>query len=192
MTRRIYIAEDDQHLLDEAYREISAQYNLHLRGDTKGNIQSEIEQLYQFRRVDLPKANNGKYWRQLDITPNDLVVVDLHLGHYTDPATRERVPILFNGQDILRVLEKEKLNGNLQGLEKVLVATSLPLEVSEANPAAFYVNLQGFDIYGMEKGFNKQGRVQSYGISLAKKITEIYHEFGGVEEVPLNAGWRNE
>lgn len=192
MTHRIYIAEDNQNLLDEAFREIMALYNLNLKVDAKGEIQSTTEQAYQFRRVDLPNANIGKYWRELQITGEDLVVVDLHLGDYVDPISREKKSIPFTGRDILSLFQREKLSGNMQGLEKVLVATSLPLEVDFENPSAFYVGLRGFDVYGMEKGRDKTGRITSYGISLAQKISQIYDNFGGVEEMPLNAGWRNE
>ena len=142
--------------------------------------------------MDLPNANMGKYWRELQITGEDLVVVDLHLGDYVDPVSREKKSIPFTGRDILNLFQREKLSGNMQGLEKVLVATSLPLEVDFENPSAFYVGLRGFNVYGMEKGRDKTGRITSYGISLAQKISQIYDNFGGVEEMPLNAGWRNE
>ncbi len=191
MTRHIYIVEDEERLLDEAYRELEALYEINL-SINQGILQEKRECPYKLRRVDLPHANEAKYWRQLGIKTEDTVVLDLNFSHYRDVHTREHTKVDFTGKDVLKVLEAEKRKGNLPTLEKVLVATSLPLEVDSANPSAFYVGIQGFDVYGMEKGRDRQGRVIGYGRSLAERLVALYSDFARFEEQPLNEGWRSE
>ncbi len=192
MVRHIYIVEDEERLLDEAYRELQVLYDIHLQADRQGEIQEKREFPYRLRRVDLPHANERKYWNKLEITTNDTVVLDLNFNNYRDIHTREKRVVDFTGKDVLKVLEAEKRKRSLPGLERVLVATSLPLEVDSANPAAFYVGIQGFDLYGMEKGRDIQGRVIGYGRSLAERLVALYSDFARFDEQPLNEGWRNE
>ncbi len=132
---------------------------------------------YQVGEVDVSQANNLGYWQGLGIMPEDLVVLDLNLREPT-----------YSGLDVLRRLEDGKRRGNLPGLDKVLVATSIRGQVNPANPSGDIALTTGFDVYGLEKGVDASGRITpaGYGASLADKVESIY----AGSDTPLNDGWR--
>lgn len=150
---KIFIAEDEKDLIMEA----------------EGAFSTEEYQIYE---VDLEQANKPEYWESIDITKDDLVVLDLNFK------------MAYSGLDTLRLLETEKEKGHLAGLERVLVATSLKQQID--SPDVAFVN--GFDVYGLEKGVDasRQVDVAAYGNCLLSKVKSIY---SGSEKA-VNEGWR--
>ena len=128
--------------------------------------QAALATAYQFNEVLLSEGNSVLYWTSLGLTANDLPVLDLNLKSG------------YSGKDVLRLLEREKRKGTLNGLEQVVVATSMKQEISPGSVNPDIALLDGFKVYGLEKG--KEGG--SYGSSLAAIIETIY---AGIAK-PLN------
>ena len=144
------------------------------------------------------------YWTSLDVSPEDLVVLDLNLtGAFPkDIEPKQR----YGGKDTLKLLQELKNEGRLSGLEKVLVATSIKGEVDPRRAQVDFLECEGFDVYGMEKGVQEAvsrtsefgtGAIPSsklvavpsaYKLALVRTVQAIYE--GDIE--PLNKGWREQ
>lgn len=172
MTRRIYIAEDEQNLIDEA--------RTHLENSSLDSlVQTEhISNPYEVIVIDLDQANgNIKYWAGLGITTNDLLVFDLHYKNKN-----------FSGKELIKTVETGVQGGYLPGVKQALVSTS---KKGHATPGpeldADLAFTDGFDLYGLEKATEghrhlRETNVSLYGPSLRKKIDAIY---AGTEK-PIN------
>jgi len=196
MTSKIFIVEDDNTLIQDAQNVLDMQYKDYLSSNKLGGITHEIKLKYDFIPLELPKALDVTYWQDLGITTQDCVVLDLHYGNYMDPNTKTFQRIPFNGRDVLLMLAMNKENGRgLADLERVLIATSLPLEVNPEHVHPDIALISGFDVYGLEKGKNKKDEVVGYGKSLLDRLDAIYEPFLLSEDervTPLNIGWRGD
>ncbi len=171
MKRRIYLAEDEQNLIDEARN--------HLEDNLESLTQTElIGSNYEVIEIDLDAANeNVDYWKGLGITINDLLVFDLHY------KTKN-----FSGKDLIRTVERGVREGYLPGVKRGLVATSKKGHVTpgqELDPDLAFTD--GFDLYGLEKATSgprrlRQTNISMYGPALRKKVDAIY---AGTEK-PIN------
>jgi hypothetical protein len=161
MEKKIYILEDDERLVEKAQE---------VMNDTYTSVIA----------VGIGNANTPTYWRGLNIKSRDLVILDLNL---------KQAGVRYSGKDVLRILESEKRQGNLAGLEQVLVATSVQGEVDPHNVSPDIALIDGFDVYGMEKGTSEREGIDidKYGASLSEAIADIY---AGRAEA-LNKGWRS-
>ena len=195
MAKRILIIEDDGKLIEEAQNILDMGYTeeLCLVGE---KLMPEFNLKYDLIPLELPRVLDINYWDSLAIKQEDCVVLDLNYGNYMDLKTQKCVKVIFNGRDVLNLLAWNKANGKqVSNLEKVLIATSLPLEVDPANPHPDIALVSGFDVYGLEKGRDKKGNIVNYGSSLLDKLDHIYDWilFSREDrEVPLNQGWREE
>src|SRR3989338_614120 len=152
MTRRIFLAEDEGNLIEQAKQELEMIYDanevqIKVALGRFGTTQ-EFERRYEFISVDLPKAREGGYWNTLGIEAADLVVLDLNFKNYVNPETNVRTPLSFSGKEVLRTLQQEKKRGNLVGLERVLVATSMKAEVDPKHVSPDIAFVEGFKVYG--------------------------------------------
>ncbi|GEM_PF-1462042 len=198
MTRRIFLAEDEGNLIEQAKQELEMIYDeneVQIKvAPGRFRTTQEFERRYEFIAVDLPRAREGGYWNTLSIEAADLVVLDLNFKNYVNPETNVRTPLSFSGKEVLRTLEQEKKRGNLVGLERVLVATSMKAEVDPKHVSVDIAFVEGFKVYGLEKAMDQTGRIVDYGRSLAYKIHQIYEGAAGrVGEkiaLPLNQEWK--
>src|SRR3989339_1222437 len=155
---RLFILEDDYSLIEQ------------LMGST---------QEYLIEPLDLRQANTPTYLRGLDIKPTDTIILDLNLGLQR---------IRYSGLDVLNQIKDLKETGELAGLEKILVCTSL---ISEIDPQQPNINIAlppaeelGIEIYGLEKNM-KDGKLKTYVTTILSTIQEIYNG----ERLPLNCNW---
>ncbi len=198
MTRRIYLAEDEGNLIEQAKQELEMiydQYKVEVK-DKLGRFRTtqEFGRRYDFIQVDLPRSREGAYWSSLGIEAEDLVVLDLNFKNYVNPETKVRTPLSFSGKEVLRTLEQGKKKGSLAGLEQVLVATSMKAEVDPKHVSPDLAFVEGFKVYGLEKAVDQTGRIIDYGRSLAYMIHQIYEgaagRVGDKIVLPLNQEWK--
>lgn len=144
MVKRIILLEDDKNLVHEA--------------------EATLSRTYDFKEVPLSEANNAQYWQRLNLTAEDIPVLDLNLKSK------------YSGLDVLRLLQREKASGRLAGLEQVLVATSLKGQVSPESVSPDIAFIDEFSVYGIEKGQDAMRKVDvaDYGTSLVSMINSIY------------------
>lgn len=204
MTKQIFIVEDDGKLIEEAQRILDMDYEPLIsftgRNLTRDNklVGASLDFVlrYALIQLDLPKAMQIDYWNSLNITKDDCVVLDLHYGNYMDPNTKTVQRIPFNGRKVLLELAMNKANRiGVKDLERVLIATSLPLEVNPEHVHPEIALVSGFDVYGLEKGKDKTDKIIGYGKSLLERLDAIYEPLLLPEEqriTPLNLGWRSD
>ncbi len=151
MTRRIIMVEDDQNLLQEAQARLMA------GGYTP--LLAKIEE-----------TNTVNYWIGINLTKDDLVVMDLNF---------KLARVSFSGIDVLRMLDTEKMRGQLPGLEQVLVATGTKGQLSSVD---IRLDLTKYNVYGIEKAMSADGKavVGSYGQSLLNAVNDIYRGKGKI------------
>ena len=145
MTKRIIMVEDDQRLVAEATP------RLIVGGYTPFNTKLE-------------ETNTIEYWKKVNPTKDDLVVMDLNF---------KLAGVNFSGLTVLNLLNREKQRGQLPGLEQVLVATSLKQQL---NSPDICLDLTAYRVYGLEKamGPNNQVVSGSYANSLVDTIDKVY------------------
>ena len=145
MTRRIIMVEDDQRLVAEATP------RLIVGGYTPFNTKLE-------------ETNTIEYWKKVNPTKDDLVVMDLNF---------KLAGVNFSGLTVLNLLNREKQRGQLPGLEQVLVATSLKRQLDSPD---ICLDLTAYRVYGLEKavGPNNQVVSGSYANSLVDTIDKVY------------------
>ena len=150
----IYLLEDDKRFIAQA--EDSFQ-------------EAHAHTLYP---LEAQLSNKAEYWRNLDIMPHDLVVLDLNL---------QLAGARWTGLEVLQLLDNEKKAGRLPGLERVLIATGVPGQVDPENIYPEIGFVSRFKVYGMEKGEDSAGRTSAvgYGASLVRKVEAI---IAGTEE----------
>ena len=145
MTRRIIMVEDDQRLVAEATP------RLIVGGYTPFNTKLE-------------ETNTIEYWKKVNPTKDDLVVMDLNF---------KLAGANFSGLTVLNLLNREKQKGQIPGLEQVLVATSLKRQLDSPD---ICLDLTAYRVYGLEKavGPNNQVVSGSYANSLVDTIDKVY------------------
>ena len=145
MTKRIIMVEDDQRLVAEATP------RLIVGGYTPFNTKLE-------------ETNTIEYWKKVNPTKDDLVVMDLNF---------KLAGVNFSGLTVLNLLNREKQRGQLPGLEQVLVATSLKRQLDSPD---ICLDLTAYRVYGLEKavGPNNQVVSGSYANSLVDTIDKVY------------------
>jgi len=145
MTRRIIMVEDDQRLVAEATP------RLIVGGYTPFNTKLE-------------ETNTIEYWKKVNPTKDDLVVMDLNF---------KLAGVNFSGLTVLNLLNREKQKGQIPGLEQVLVATSLKRQLDSPD---ICLDLTAYRVYGLEKavGPNNQVVSGSYANSLVDTIDKVY------------------
>ncbi len=126
--------------------------------------EATLGEMYKFHEVPLSQANSVEYWRGLALTGDDIPIIDLNLKSK------------YSGLDVIRLLQREKSAGALNGLEHVLVATSLKGQVAPGSVSPDLAFVDGFRVYGVEKGVDAARKVDvaDYGTSLASMIGRIY------------------
>ena len=120
MTRRIIMVEDGQRLVAEATP------RLIVGGYTPFNTKLE-------------ETNTIEYWKKVNPTKDDLVVMDLNF---------KLAGVNFSGLTVLNLLNREKQKGQIPGLEQVLVATSLKRQLDSPD---ICLDLTAYRVYGLEK-----------------------------------------
>ena len=145
MTKRIIMVEDDQRLVAEATP------RLIVGGYTPFNTKLE-------------ETNTIEYWKKVNPTKDDLVVMDLNF---------KLAGVNFSGLTVLNLLNREKQKGQIPGLEQVLVATSLKRQLDSPD---ICLDLTAYRVYGLEKavGPNNQVVSGSYANSLVDTIDKVY------------------
>lgn len=179
-----YIVEDDRELIVRANGSL-----------TRGTIPNFP--LTEIVEADLEEANKSDYWRSLNITSEDIIILDLNLQRATVGGVKVVGRTIaggsrpgYSGFDVLRLLQESKRRGELTELERVLVATSIARTVRPRSVNPHLAFATGFDVYGMEKGVDATGKVDSRGYAqgLLATIARIYRG----EIAPLNQGWRGD
>lgn len=179
-----YIVEDDRELVVRANGPL-----------TKGVMPNFP--LTEIIEIDLENANQADYWKSLGITGDDVVILDLNLQRATVGGVKVVGRTIaggsrpgYSGFDVLKRLQESKRGGELPELERVLVATSIARTVRPRSVSPDLAFATGFDVYGMEKGVDATGKVDSRGYAqgLLATIARIYRG----EIAPLNQGWRGD
>ncbi len=167
MSRRIFLAEDQVALIKQARSSLE---EIADASHAMASLETGSSQ-YELHVVDIDRAYEQKsaYWNSLNISSNDLIVLDLHY------EGRD-----FQGKDLFFDLFDAKEDGNLPGLTKILVATSKKGQVSIGGSGLdpdFATAPQTIDVYGMEKATNPNLRstiVGQYGPALRSVVDDIY------------------
>lgn len=158
---KIFLLEDDPRLVEEARIALT----------DKG---------YTFQEVDLSKAYNAgnklqteQYWIGLGITSQDLVILDLNF---------KQKGVNYSGIEVLRFIDESK--GKLEGLERVLVATSMKQQLNSPDVCLTRNTPPALSVYGMEKATDakREVKLMDYGTGLGNTVDRIYQ---GTER-PLN------
>src|SRR3989338_1080337 len=145
MTKRIIMVEDDQRLVAEATPRL-------------------IVGVYTPLHTKLEETNTIEYWKKVNPTKDDLVVMDLNF---------KLAGVNFSVLTVLNLLNREKQRGQIPGLEQVLVATSLKRQLDSPD---ICLDLTAYRVYGLEKavGPNNQVVSGSYANSLVDTIDKVY------------------
>ena len=190
----IFIADDDVKLVKDAVSSLNIEFEVQqVPQPRRFNIKNTAEQFvhkYTITEIDLAQAMDIEYWDSLGINADDTVVLDIDFQEYKDPKTLQKVGLMYNGKDVLDFLDEQKQQHNfLNGLERVLVATSNVRMIEPQNPELSFI--RGFDIYGLAKGKDGEGNIIDYGKSVVQFLNAMYEDLGQQKVRALNYGLRD-
>lgn len=139
--------------------------------DTKAKAFLELQKRgYEFVDLAVERTNAITYWQEQNLTPDDLVCLDLKLIGYN-----------HSGQDVFVKLQQGKQRGVLPGLKQVLIQTHLKAEVDPKHINMYFATASEFQVYGYEKAVKPSSSPRErlvdpvpYAIGLVEAIEEIY------------------
>ena len=188
--KRILIADDDAQLVGKALEELFMRYT------QEGKI---LTPTYDVQKIDLFEVLNGSYWHSLNIQERDTVVLDFHYNPITkqDIAQSKGVydltkrnsgqsGFVYNAATIVEFLTEQKKKSFIDGLERVLIWTSDKSKMKDPS----FLMAEGFDVYGLIKGENKDGKTILPEEGLVQHLDAIYEDAFQQQIKPLNHGWK--
>ena len=93
---------------------------------------------------------------------------------------------MYNAATIVEFLTEQKKKSFIDGLERVLIWTSDKSKMKDPS----FLMAEGFDVYGLIKGENKDGKTILPEEGLVQHLDAIYEDVFQQQIKPLNHGWK--
>ena len=128
---------------------------------------------YDIVDVEVRLAMDPNYWKKLEIKTEDAVGLDLNFT---------LADVSYSGLEMFSLLSEERQKGELKGLVRVLVQTSIAGQISGSTVHPDFViqpthSRGGFDVGAYEKSVNPvtgQVLVASYRHGLVRALSDLY------------------